>query len=219
METEPREMEEALEEGANIYEIPLRDTFTRFSPEKILRHSGWKEEEEGEGSARAARAAAEMELGGSKLYLSGDDMFGYLWRNLFGSNCNDVITIVVPGLRELFLDYLEYLDLEEQEMVKYVVENVPAPRFKNIYDYPELGRLGTRANVSEYQLFGEITPYDVVHFDVKNFVRAINSKSTIADIIIPNVLVVEFPYVESDFFDEEYQTYITRINLTSKCRD
>lgn len=31
---EPREMEEALEEGANIYEIPLRDTFTRFSPEK-----------------------------------------------------------------------------------------------------------------------------------------------------------------------------------------
>ena len=194
--------------------IGLRDVFARFQKERIFNWYGF--EEISDESEEIANRTALGEENGSSNFIRGSDVFGYLWKNLRKEECGNVVNIVIPGLRNIYYKYRGYLTRDEQDLLEIVMKR-PLPQFENIWDYPSLERYRSEKNISEYQLFGSITPYDVLHIPVVYFIEAINNKKPILSQLHPLEVIVNIVYSQSDFWDFEHQRIIDNINLNTTC--
>lgn len=191
-----------------VLPIRLQDVFARVQDSRIFNQQSYKYESEE--SEAAAVKSVNMDLGGSKLFLSGDKMFGYIWRN--PNLKNQIINIVIPGLRNRYFQDKHLLSHEEQAILNTSM-NQQLPVFYNIYDYSSLKGFSEKANVNEYQLMGTITPYDVLHISVVNFVDLINRKQPLRFKLEPLPLIISIEYYDYNFWDNQYQKIINHIDL------
>lgn len=199
------------EPETHIIPLWLRDTFARVQPTPILNYDG--PPATSDYTEYAANAAVRLEAGASKHFLSGDKMFGYLYRHINQDMCNGIVTIVIPGLRNLYWTNRTLLPRDEQQPVE-AAQTKPLPRFHNIYSYDSLSNYRQIANVPEYQLIGSITPYDVIHIPVRYFVDRINFQQPIEAELTPTDIKIQLSYEPYDFWDDEYQNIINHVDLT-----
>ena len=197
--------------------IPLRleDLFARVQADRIFNWNGYTETSFF--SEDAANAAVRMESGGSRLFLKANNMFGYLFRNISASMCSNVVNIIIPGLRNLYWQYRHLLPANEQNLLAISMQR-ELPSFTNIYSYRSLQYYGEKANISEYQLLGSITPYDVVHVPVEHFIDLLNRNQSIKVQLSPLPIIIDITYHDYDFWDNEYQKLIRYIDIPVYCR-
>lgn len=191
-----------------VIPVRLEDLFARVQKDRIFNMYGYTER--GEASEAAANAALRMEYGGSRLFLTANNMFGYLYRNI-RIHCKDLISIIVPGLRNIYYKYQHRLPINEQALLATSMEK-PLPTFDNVYSYNSLQNYGSLANINEYQLFGCITPYDVLHVPVRLYVDLLNKNLPIQVQLVPNLYIM-ITYNDYDFWDNQYQALIQHIDL------
>lgn len=136
-------------------------------------------------------------------FLNANKLFAYLWRN-WRKHKYDVITLVIPGLREIYYNHKEYFDND-------LIYTMDEPEVKFMSAYAGLGNLGSIANMNEYQLFGNITKYDVLHINVPLFVDLINNMYPITFKLSPSDIKIVLIYTTEDLYDIEYQKPINTI--------
>lgn len=138
----------------------------------------------------------------------------YLSRTI-ASHCNDLLTIVVPGLRYVYFNNLDLVSPDRHAQIPVLIRN-PLPRFTSIFDIPDLAEAPIRNAAEEYQLTGVMNELDVVHITVRDFVTAVNEKRPMRFVLPATDLTVELNYSTDDFWDEEQGTTISYIDL-SRC--
>lgn len=203
----PTQYNISKEEWINI-PINLGDVYARVQADKILNWYGF--DEISEESKDIANRGIRGEPGGSSNFIQANKTFAYLWKNLNKSNCNDIVNIIIPGLRNIYYSHRGLLPSSERTLLESAMKR-PLPQFENIGDY------GKNVNMLEFQLFGSITPYDVLHIPVQHFIDAINKRNTISVQLYPLNVIVNMVYNEADLWDTQYQQIIDKINLERIC--
>ena len=194
--------------------IKLDDVYARFQYDKIINWYGFKERSDL--TEEAANDSIKMESGGSNNFIRASNMFSYLWRNLNKNNCDFIVNIIIPGLRNIYYENKKFLSEDEQNLLNDIIQR-DLPQFEDIYNYKSLEKYASDVNMQEYQLFGSITPYDVVNIPVKTFVNLINNKSPIKIQLYPLNIIIELVYYDYDMWDSEYQEMISYIDINSIC--
>jgi len=132
-----------------------------------------------------------------QLFLKGDDLFAYI------KDHPDVIkqnvTIVIKGLTNLFWERRKLLPEEIQNLSNAI--NQPAPDFKNVAEYQSLRNIDSPL----YQLFGNITPYNMLYIPVRDFVNSINQNIPIQVKINGLGIIISLHYRDYDFWDPKTQ--------------
>lgn len=114
---------------------------------------------------------------------------------------DETINIVIPGLRQ----YFNLSNIPSEYNLFNVAMSTLEPKFKDISDYnSDIKEL----SYSRFQLFGDITPYDVLHLKVKDYITAIKDNVE----FIFNVKGYGVIYIKHD---SEYARTHTR-SLTNK---
>lgn len=186
------------------YNINLRDIYSGVGPKPVCTYRGF----DAVGCESEQSAILKLTMQGGKFhFLEGNKMFAYLWRNI-EKHCNDIVTFVVPGLRQIYLENI-YLFEEEQQ---YIIDvNKEVFEFYNVYNYATLTQYTGVKNVNEYQLIGSIGPYDTLFIPVAIFVAVLNTNARLEFRIHENVIIY-VNYDKNDFFDLEYQKDINYIS-------
>jgi hypothetical protein len=193
--------------------IYLRDTYGRIESDPIYDFNGYRRYEQGREAA--IRAVNDYKLG-SKHFLRTTNLYGYLDRTI-NERCNDIITIVIPNLRNVYFNNRQRLSEEERRKLTVAVQE-PLPKFKSIYDYPDLEILATEAHVPEYQVYGDITKYDVLHLPVRLFVEQINKREPLIFILKDVNVKISLSITPDDFWDNEYHRLITNVRIPMSCK-
>lgn len=195
--------------------VNLRDVYGRVQANKIINWYGF--DERSNITEDIAEVAVNTKAETSNNFFQANKIFQYLWKTIDESNCNDIVNIVIPGLRNTYYDNRELLSEAEQILLQTVATR-PLPQFENIWNYPSLEGHNKTGNIPEFQLFGSITPYDVVHIPVVHFVDAINKKDPLLIQLYPLNIVINIVYSRSDFWDSGYQRIIDKIDLEDFCQ-
>jgi len=190
----------------NIKHIPiqLRDTYARVQLEPIFNLEGSKEP--------TVNADILGHLTESKHFLASNNMFGYIYRTAETINSNDMITIVIQGLRNLYWDNRLLLPQDDRLRLEQSM-GTSLPKFYNVYEYKSLAPLRKSADMVEYEVLGNITPYDVVHIPVLTFVEAINEKKIIEFNLEYIGVNIALTYKLYDLWDQGYERIIDHINI------
>lgn len=119
------------------------------------------------------------------------------------------------------------MDESERPVIDATIDR-PSFEFYDIYDYPSVSETIRNDDLAQYQLIGKVTPYDVLHISVNDYVTYIKNKVPITiavnsyvtriengvpiTVIIPNnELMMELDYEEYDFWDQAYSAIIDNI--------
>lgn len=195
-------------DGRLTLEVPLRQIYSRFQRKKIFYMYGFDPDIDIDFLHENAMHTFNMTGYGSSHFLSGNNMFGYIHRNLDTSTCNNWITFVIPDLRTIYLRNIEQLDDTKRELLLESVDTNP-PTFHNASSIKGNIELSRMFNYFEYQLLGEITPFDVLHITAKDFVYCINHKIPLKFILNDLQIIITLTYIEEDFWDTQYQENLT----------
>ena len=197
-----------------IIPIWLRDTYARVAAQPLYNLQGpFVEDITTEALARDEIVKG---LTGSNLFISGGDVFGHLHRTLTDATCNDVITIVIRGLRDLYWNHRDTLPPDELSQLDLSMRQ-PLPSFKNIFEYRSLAPLREVMNIPMYQAFGTITSYSVVHIPVRHFIQAINMNAPIDIALQDTNVIIRLDYESYDFWDFETESLVKYIDLNARC--
>ena len=186
------------------YHFNLRDIYGGVGPKPIYYYHGF--DKVSEESAQSAMLKLTMQ-GGKLHFLEGNKIFAYLWRNL-AKHANDIITFVVPGLRQIYYKNINLFNEEKEDIINI---NKTTIDFYNVYNYGELSQYYYTKNVNEYQLIGTITKYDVLFIPVAVFIALLNTNTQL-EFRIDNDIIIYIDYNDNDFFDLEYQKNIRYIS-------
>lgn len=214
-----------------IIPVWLRDTYARVQPNGLFTLEGYNTRtdevvEIAENSILAGFSAPNF-------FLQGSNIFAYLNRTLNSNICNQTITLVVQGLRDLYWNNRDRLirenklvpvdqampDVLEDEIL--ALENAmkrPLPSFTNIFNYASLRPLREKTLVPMFQVYGDITSYDVVQIPVKYFLESINAGIPISIELEGINIIFQFSYKEYDFWDPEAKQIINTIDL-NRCNE
>ncbi len=152
----------------------------------------------------------------SDLFLSSNDIFGYLSKNITSSMCDDIITIVINNLQDLYWNNRSLLTQEEEHLLEIDTNKIP-PTFKNIFEYKHLTKYSNKIYTPIYQLYGDITPHTSLYIPVKDFIKSINIKEPI-HVRLENIdIIIQLDYELYDFFNFETEFVYNCINLNKKC--
>lgn len=158
-----------------------------------------------------AKRGLEMMEHGAQLFLSTVNMYNYLEQNWI-KHRNHIITIVVPFLRDFYhlnIDFFYPDGLAEFSDTIYTQDpDNRGVNFYNVYYYPEVGSQGQLRNISEYQLDGVITKYDIVQLPARDFIDTINLNSPLNFTLLFDKwpVILSLTYEESDLWDYETQS-------------
>lgn len=197
-------------------DIYLRDVYARVQSSAITEFTGLSTQNDD--SERAAIKRITTGEFSQEYFLKATDIYRYLYRHK-SSHEHDIVTIVIPGLRDQYYSNKLMFNTDERQDIT-IKMSTPRPTFFNIWDYKKLEHyqdIFTRisndpvldSGLIEYQVFGEITPYDVVHISVKDFIQAINDRQPII-INIP-LMTITLWYEPSDFFDPQFDMVLTQV--------
>jgi hypothetical protein len=201
----------------SITTIPvwLRNTYCRIDNKEIFEVEGYSK-----GNKKYKKKALEsierefsdgegdIFTADSNFYISGGDIYNYLYDK---KGCGAIITLVIVGLKNLYWNHREQLDENEKsELSGYMTHELPS--FKDIFDYKNVEKYNTLIDYPVYQLFGEITPYDVLHITVDDFINIINSSAFIEVPLVDTDVVIRLDYEAFDFYNFREERLITNIN-------
>ena len=146
-------------------------------------------------------------------FIRGNELYSYLARYLNASVCNDVITFVLVGLRDLYWNQRHKLTTEQLDQLELSM-NQPLPQFYSIFNYQSLSDAGSEMATSAFQLFGTITPFSVVHVPVRDYINAVNNKQPIS-VFLPELdIILSLSYELSDFWDPLTNQLLTNVALS-----
>jgi hypothetical protein len=191
----------------------LRDTYARVQSDPMFTLEGYT----GTNLEAETKALESITSGFSEpnLFIGSNNIFAYLDRTVNLSLCSNYISIVIPGLRDFYWNKRSLLSQEESIHLSIAMKN-PSPSFKNIFDYKSLKQLRGSSFVPMFQLYGNITVYDVVHVPVSHFLECINSKSPISIQLEGVPIGINLMYSDFDFWDPDQQKVINNIDI-SRC--
>ncbi len=141
------------------------------------------------------------------LFVKGNDVLSIINQNI-KNYCGWYITFVLPSLTDHFLDNSEYLS-EEEHVTLLELSNTSNPKFKNIYEYDYFDEI--QYTLPLYQMFGVITPYNVLHISVKDFVEMINDRNAPLFVLDEIYSIIGLYYEEYDLYDKQQGKMIKRI--------
>lgn len=188
----------------------LRDVYARVEPRPIFELQGATSI-----SAESEQEALKERKKGfqrNHLFLRGNDLMRYLWYHPNAEICTGTVTLVIPGLRSAYWDRKYLLSKEEQADLQFAIRETP-PKFHDLYEYLSLAEDEALANMSEFQLIGTITPFDVVHLPVALYLQAIESDRPIE--VSTSELRLQFDFKAYDFWDGAQKRLLNRIEACS----
>lgn len=197
-----------------IIPIWLRDTYVRTQPDLLYELNGFNEENRD--TEIAAIDSLSQGITKSDLFLSGGDVFIYLNRNLDHEVCSQTINIIIRNLHDLYWtnrDTLSEIQIRQLE----IALKQPLPTFKNIFEYKSLDQLRNTINMPMFQLFGTITPFNVIYVPVIDFIESINKNEPIRAILPGTDIIIELHYQPYDFWDFDTNSLINHIDIESRC--
>lgn len=169
--------------------VYLRDTHATVQPHKITNWYGFDEKDK----------EILTSLSGATNFIKGHKIFSFLSKNFSPDNANDIVNIVIPGLRSKYYSNRKFLSEEEQKILE-LFSNRPVPKFINV-----------SGEQTDFQLFGSITQYDVLHIPVADFIRTLNNKEPLLIKLDALDIIIELSYSRSDFWDSKSQQLIEYI--------
>lgn len=196
--------------------VHLRSTFCRIEPNIIKNYDG--PTEVSYLTEEAALSTVMNGQGGSLHFLTGDNMFAYVYKMIKSDKCSHKITFVVPGLRNLYWNHRKQLSDSDLSELK-IAMNKPEPTFHDIFVYDRMFEYKKNADVSEYQIIGSITPFDVVHLPMIKFVYLLNNKGKLLFKLMSTNVILELQYEKYDFWDNEYNKLLENIEINSFCNN
>ena len=149
----------------------------------------------------------------NKLFLASSDIFSYLRKNVNSSMYNDIITIVHPSFRDIYWRNRELLDMEDLNLLDSIITR-PLPQFKNVFDYEYLSEYSDKINMLIYHLYGDITPFIVLHIKVKDFIETINNNEELNIKLKDINVVINLEYKPYDFYDHKLESVQQYISLS-----
>jgi len=197
-----------------IIPIWLRDTYARIENHKISDVDGYSSDNNSFERKAFDSMHKEFDLGNgdifkanSKFYISGGDIYNYLYEK---KQCNNVITMVIIGLKDLYWNHRDQLDEHEISLLTYLMTK-DLPSFKNIFDYRKVEKYNEKVDIPIHQLFGSITPYDVVHISVADFIEAINNNEPVRINLEGTNITIQLDYEPYDFYNFKEKRLVTKI--------
>ena len=192
-----------------VIPINLRDIYARVQADKIINWYGFKDEDY-DYFEKTVRRNISTKIENSDYFVNAGNMFAYLWKHIDSINCGDIVNIVIPGLRNIYYNHRAFLSKDEKNLLETSMKQ-PLPQFLSIY--------GDNKNptMEEYQLFGDITAYDVIHIPVISFIKSINDKKPLSIQLYPLNVKIVLTHSQSDLWDIEYQQIINYIDIQKIC--
>lgn len=189
-----------------VFTLRLNSTFAWIASEPITGFRGYKEiNKESEASARRSVLLPIRDSGN---FIAGNKVISYLYED--PSQRNNIITLVVPGLRDMIWNNIRSVNQEQRPSLEASID-IPQFKFYDIYDYPTVSVNIRNDDLAQYQLIGKVTLFDVLHITVNDYIKYIKNNIPIG-IAIPNSkLIVELYYDKYDFWDDKYQTIVDNI--------
>lgn len=127
--------------------------------------------------------------------------------------CNQHVYILIPNLRDIYLNHINQLSENEQNSLKVDIEDKDLPRLKLInskisekYDYFHLPEY-----FNFYKNHGDITFYDYVLLTVPDFVSLINNNEQINLILDGTNIIINLDYKRYDFWDNVDQKNLDKV--------
>jgi hypothetical protein len=108
----------------------------------------------------------------------------------------------------MYWDYKDKFAPEAQFELQTAIRDAPA-KFHDLYEYASLADDETLANMSQFQLIGTITPFDVVHIPIEAYLEAIRDDLPI-EVQTP-LVNFKFDFKAYDFWDGAEGRLITQI--------
>lgn len=197
----------------SVIPIWLRDIYAKVETSPITNIIG---ESIVGGVTKDTESLAVSELSKSfpqtSFFIRGNELYSYLARYLNATVCNDVITFVIIGLRDLYWNQRHKLTRQQLDELELSMDR-PLPQFYSIFNYQSLSNVGSEMATSAFQLFGTITPFSVVHVPVRDYVNAVNNKQPIS-VFLPELdIILSLSYELSDFWDPLTKQLITNVAL------
>lgn len=155
---------------------------------------------------------------GSKHFIQASDAYGYISK-YHSYNCDQIVNIIIPNLRNIYYNNRKKLSESEQDLLEFSMKE-DLPQFYNIYEYKLLSNLKYDQDLNirkEYQLFGTITPYDVINVPLVNFINFINNGTPIQVQLYPLNIIISLTYETYDFWDFTTQKLISPVILSDIC--
>jgi hypothetical protein len=194
----------------------------------------------------------------SQIWFSGNEIYKYIWHTLQSgndnrpnnNNCNDVVTIFVPGLRNVYWNHRKYLDADRLASLSAIIKNsrplfIPPELYgpdnyelfgiTNTIDISDLGTEISRDEASmiegyirsarvmleintrdttpkklkdtsiykleKYSPQGNITPFDVLHIPVGDYLNNINNGKLLEFQLEQTNVYFYIDYRPYDFYD------------------
>lgn len=153
----------------------------------------------------------------SDLFLNSSDIFGYLNKNIKHGVCDAYIIIVINNLRDIYWNNRHLLPQEELPALELSTEKY-LPTFVNIFDYQALNEYATSISTPIYQLYGDISPYNVVNIPVKYFIESINTNQSIKVKISDINTTIELNYEPYDFWSFANESIVNYIDINKACK-
>lgn len=116
----------------------------------------------------AAEYVAEKSFSGQNgpaLFVRGDEIYKHLERSGVKEG---YVTIVVSGLPNIYSRNKEMLSQKDSVNLELAVLR-PLASFKNIFKYDAIRPFAENASMSLYQLFGDVTPFNIVYIPVADY--------------------------------------------------
>lgn len=128
-------------------------------------------------------------------FLPGTLTYQHFW-NHPEDICDNILTIVIPGLRYKYLDYINFIsESERPTILNYLLKPLPS------FDYIE----------NKFVMSGTLNGYDVVYMRADDFVTALNKREEISMAVYPFTLILRTK--EYDFYDEDRRELLSPINI------
>lgn len=199
--------------SSQIIPLWLRDTYARVQSNPMFTLEGYT----GPNLEAETKAIESITTGFSEpnFFIGSSNIFAYLDRTVNSNLCSDHISIVIPGLRDFYWNKRSLLSQEELIQLSIAMKN-PSVSFKNIFEYKSLKQLRNSSFVPIFQLYGDITVYDVVHVPVSYFLECINTKIPISIQLEGVPIIINLMYADFDFWDPDKQKVVNNIDI-SRC--
>lgn len=199
---------------SNIVPIWLRDVYATVQSQPLYFLEGPMIESPQ--SEEAVKFALTQKLESSNLFLSGDNIFCYLNKNMTSNMCDHYITVVIHNLPDLYWSNKENIFDETLEIDLAIKQ--PFPTFKDINEYRSVNQLINQSNpLVLYQLLGTISPYNVLHIPIRYFIESLNNKRPINISLDRIDTIIQLNYEQFDFWDPITNSLIESIDLSSYC--
>ncbi len=187
--------------------LSLNDLYS-YTGEKIINWKGHKNISVlSEIAAYSGYFAVQSQVKPSKLFTNASNVYIDSYNMLYKGD--EIVTIIIPGLRDKFKAKKELLVSERNLFLDML--DCEIPTFKNIFEYKSLE--DEEGEIPLFQLIGDITPYDIISIELSQLIETINKKNPLIFLIESINLKIQIDYSESDFYDFESKYLIKEVKF------